>query len=198
MEDRQTDLLAALRAGWWIVPVVVAAALVGATLFGSDRDPLYRADVTLAVVPHPSIEDHTDVLRTVEVLDRRTIVATFTRFPSSSRIREEAEARLTGAPADLRSYRVSASVVPNTHLIRLTVRGPDPELAARLSNLLARVSAEEADTYYRAFALQILDEAEIPGGPTAQHEERPFLVAGVLGLFLGLLAAYGIGRLRRP
>lgn len=197
MDDRKADSLAALRAGWWAVPVVVAAALGGAALFGSEQEPLYRADATLAVVPHPSIESHSDVLRTIDVLDRRTMVATLARLPSASRVRDLAEAEISGDRDDIGAYRVDASVVPNTYLIRLTVRGPSPERAARLANALVRASAGEAAGYYPAFALRPLDAADAPAGPTGREEERPFLVAAILGLFLGLLAAYAIGLARR-
>lgn len=197
MEDRNTDLLATLRAGWWIVPVVVAAALGGAAMLGSEQEPVYRAEATLAVVPHPSIEDVGDVLRTIDVLNRRTMIATFARLPSSSRIRRQAAAELAGETFDPGAYRVDASVVPNTYLIRLVVRGPEAEAAARVANVHARITAEQAGGFYSAFALRPLDQAEPPRGPAAREEERPFLVAGILGLFLGLLGAYGVGRLRQ-
>lgn len=197
MEDRNTDLLTALRAGWWIVPVVVAAALGGAAILGSEQEPVYRAEATLAVVPHPSTEDVGDVLRSIDVLNRRTMVATFARLPSSSRIRRQAAEELAGGAFDPAAYRIDASVVPNTYLIRLVVRGPEPEAAARVANAHARVTAEQADRFYSAFALRPLDRAEPPARPAAREEERPFLVAGILGLFLGLLGAYGVGRMRQ-
>jgi uncharacterized protein involved in exopolysaccharide biosynthesis len=197
MEERNTDLLAALRAGWWIVPVVMAAALGGAAMLGSEQEPVYRAEATLAVVRHPSIEDVGEVLRTIDVLNRRTMLATFARLPSSSRIRRQAAGELAGDALDPAAYRVDATVVPNTYLIRLVVRGPESEAAARVANVHARITAEQADGYYPTFALRLLDQAEPPAGPAARAEERPFLVAGILGLFLGLLAAYGVGRMRK-
>lgn len=194
---KRADLLGALKAGWWLIPVVFAASLGGAAFFGSEQEPLYRAAATLAAVPHPEVEDHGDVFDAVQVLERRTMVATLSRIVSSTSIREAATEDLGLSGDDVRRYRVNATVVPNTHLVRLTVQGPDPERAARFANAVAATAEDRAGSYYRVFSLRLVDGAKEPYRPVARGEERPYAVAGIVGLFLGVLAAYGVGVLRR-
>ena len=197
MESR-TDLLGALRAGWWMVPVVFVAALAGAWLFGGeDRAPLYRSSATLAVVPDTSLGDPSDVLNTVEVLDRRTMVATLSRLAASDVVRARAVDRLDRPAEELDAYHVQSTVLPNTYLIDVTVRGPEPETAARLAQTVAEAAVAEAGDYYRVFALRVLDRAATPRGPVARGEQRSYVVAGLLGLFVGVLAAFGVGLVRR-
>lgn len=195
--EKRTDLLGALRAGWWMAPVVLAAALGSVAYLNSgDAPPVYRTTATLAAVPHPSIRNHMQALRSVEVLERRTMVSTLSRFPASGRVRTWAAGRLETPLSDLRDYRVQTSVVPNTHLIRITVEGPDPEIAARFANALVGAAENNASKYYSVFALKVLDDAGVPGRSVERGEARAYVVAGLLGLFLGLGAAYGVGLLR--
>lgn len=196
MEGR-TDMLSALRGGWWMVPLVFLAALVGAALLGEEQEPLYRSSATLAVVPDTSLEGTSDVLNSVEVLDRRTMVATLARLVASDVVRERAAGRMGRSLEELEPYRVDARVIPNTYLVDVSARGPEPETAARLAQSVAEAAVGEAGGYYRVFALRVLDRAATPRGPVARSEQRRYVVAGLLGLFVGVLAAFGVGLLRR-
>lgn len=196
--EKRTDILEALRAGWWMVPMVLAAALVSVAYLNTrDGPPVYRATATLAATPHPSIENQTEVLRSIEVLERRTMVSTLSRIPASGKVRAWAAGRMATPPPDLSAYRVRTSVVPNTHLIRVTVQGPDPAVTARFANALAAAAANDASAYYSVFTLKVLDDAGVPAGPVDRGTARAYVVAGLMGLFLGLGAAYGMGLLRR-
>lgn len=195
--EKRIDLLGALGAGWWLVPVVLAAALSSvAYLTADEAPPVYRATATLAAAPHPSINNRNQVLRSIELLERRTMVSTLSRIPTSGKIRTWAAGRLETPLRDLREYRVETSVMPNTNLIRVSVQGPDPEIAARFANAVAGASENNANKYYSVFALKVLDDAGVPGRSIQRSETRSYVVAGLLGLFLGVGAAYGVGFLR--
>lgn len=196
--QEDVDLLRALRAGWWILPVVLAASVGGVSLFGQtgEEPPLYRSHVTLAAIPDSGVDNNNQRLRAVEILERRTMVSTLSRIPRAGPVRRGAAERMGTPLQDLAGYRVATRVLPNTHLVRVTVRGPDPEVAAAFANALAGAAEEIARGYYRLFALRLLDDAGVPGSPVGEQEKRSYAVAGVLGLFLGVGAAYGVGRLR--
>lgn len=196
MEER-TDLLRAIAAGWWIVPVVLAAALGSvAYLTADEKPPTYEASAILAVVPDTSVQNENQVLRSMEILERRSVVSTLSRIPTSGIIRRRAALGLDASLDDLRSYRVDTSILPSTHLVRISVRGPDPELAERFANAVASRSQVEGGRYYRVFAFHIVDRAEQPDAPLEGGERRSYTVAGVLGLFVGVGGAYAVGLLR--
>lgn len=197
METR-TDPLRALRAGWWILPVVLVAALGSAAFLDDSGEErlVYQTQATLAVVPDSSVTNPNQMLRSVEVLERRTMVSTLSRIPASGPVRGLAAQRMGTSLRDLRAYRVRTRVLPSTHLIGVTVHGPDPGVAARFANAIAAVAGDEANGYYRVFSLRLLDDAGVPGRPTDRDGKRTYAVAGVLGLFLGAGAAYGVGLVR--
>lgn len=198
--EARPDLLEAFRAGWWVLPLVMAAGLGSVWyLTSGDAPPIYRAEATLAAVPQPSLRNENQVMRAIDILDRGTVVATLSELCTSGAVRRAAAARLGAKLEELVAYEVEADVVPNTHLIRLSVEGPDPELAARFAAALGGATAERAGASYPTFALEPLDEPSVPARPLGRGGRRAYAVAGLLGLALGVAAACGVGLLRmRP
>lgn len=196
MADR-IDMLSAIRGGWWIAPIVLVASLGSVAYLTADDDaPVYEASATLAVVPDPSIENDGRVVQTLNILERRTIVSTLSRIPASGVIRRRAANGLDATLDDLRSYRVDTSILPSTYLVRVTVRGPDPELAASFADAIVNRSRAAGGRYYRVFSFRVVDRPVVPQEPLEGRERRTYAVAGVLGLVLGVGAAFGVGVLR--
>jgi len=197
MTENRPDLLRSLRAGWWIAPVVLAGCLGSvAFLTAGEETPVYEASATLAVVPDSTVRNQGQVLRSLELLERRTVVSTLSRIPTSGFMRGRAAGTLGTTPQALASYELESHVLPSTDLIRVTVRGPEPDVAERYANALAQGAQATAGRYYRVFGLRIVDRAEPPAGPVDGRERRSYAVAGIFGLLLGVGGAWGVGALR--
>jgi capsular polysaccharide biosynthesis protein len=170
---------------------------VGTAFVVSARQPAtYRASATLAVVPNAAIPDGPELLRSLETLERRTVIATFAHLPSTARIRQAAGRDLRFAAESLARYRTQAFVIPNTNLIRIEVEGPDAARAAALANALVRATAAEAKAMYRVFEMTALADAVRPGAPVAPNPRRALALAAILGAFLGVVATYLFLRLK--
>ena len=190
------DYLGAVRRSWPIVVAALALALI-ATWFITDREtPLYETSAQLVAAPSPAITEPDDVVRTLETLERRTVVATFARMASTEESRDAVAQLLKLDPHRARAFRTVGSVVPNTNIIRIDTRGPDPRLAAAIANAAAERTAREAEALYRVYSLRFLARATPPRGPVHPDRRRNFLVGAALGLFAGLAAALARERLR--
>lgn len=187
----------ALRRGWWIVLLVAAVTVAVAWFLARSQDPVYRASATLVATPSSSVEDQDEVLDAVETLERRTIVATFAEIPSAFGTRERAARRLGVEPADIRYYWIGGSVLPHTNVVRVDVIGPDAERTAEVADAVAAATRRQARSFYGVFTLRHLAAAEVPDEPERPDPERALAVGGVLGLFLGALAALAAEALRR-
>lgn len=187
-----------LRRRWWVPLVAAAAAVAAAALATARQEPIYSTHATLAVTPSSRVTDTTDLLRSLETLERRTIVATFARLPSRSETRDRAAAKMGVEAGDLRRYRVRGTVVPNTNLIRVEVQGPEADSAAALADAAAEVTREEARRLYRVYSVRIVEAAETPGRPVQPDRRRNLVVAVVVGLFLGALAAVALEAFSAP
>lgn len=168
----------------------MAGVTVLATNYATQRQtPIYRSSAEVAVVPSPEIEDPADVMRSLETLERRTIIATFASLAETRESLETAGAGLTADSSEIRRYRVQASVVPRTNIIRVTVTGPDGALVDLLANRLVEVVAVQAKTNYRVFEMRSLERAQPASIPFHPEPSRNAVVASILGLFAGLLVA---------
>ncbi|HEX7709025.1 MAG TPA: hypothetical protein VF701_21390 [Thermoanaerobaculia bacterium] len=143
------------------------------------RPAVYRATAVAAVVPLPEQLAGTDILRSVEALDRRVIVASVAALATT--MVPEAE----GPPLD-----VSAAVMPNTSLIRLTVEGPDAQKAADVANLLPGQLSGQTRTLYRVYDVVLVSSAKPPTESTRPRLSRALALGAVAGLLLGLLTAW--------
>ncbi|HUH12251.1 MAG TPA: hypothetical protein VMK65_04045 [Longimicrobiales bacterium] len=188
--------LHALRHWWWALLLVAAATVAAAAFFTARQDRVYRAAATVAVGPAAEIEGASDVMRSLETLERRTIIATFASVAEARATRDSAAALLDLAPRDLSGYRVRAAVVPSTNIIRVSVEGPDGERVARVANAVSAVLADRAREMYRIFALRPLEEAVAARSPLRPEPTRNLIIAAIVGVFAGMLVALALEFLR--
>lgn len=189
-EDRQSWFLDALALGRWIVLGVVAASLLAAAALTATRTPLYRAEMALAVRPNTEVEDTSDVLRALETLERRTILVTLARIPTSRTTRQAVEERL--GEGALRGYDVMAAPVAYANLIRIEVTGPDGERATEIAAAIADRTRRTGRSLYRIYSLQNFEPARASGTPVYPDWGRNLVVAALLGAVVGVGAALWI------
>lgn len=188
--------LRALRRGAWLVMAVTLVAVGVSWWLTSRQSPTYQASAQLVVAPNTEVEDTTDLLRSLETLERRTVVATFARLPASPETAEAVAERLGLEPREIRYYWIGGQVVPNTNIVRIDVYGPDPRRAAEVANAAARVVAREARHLYGIYSLRQMARAEAESRPVRPDRRRNAVVAAILGLFLGVLTALALEAVR--
>lgn len=187
---RDSDrVLAALRKGWWIILTAIVLALLMAALLSSGQVPLYRTSTTLIVVPARETKDTSDILKSLETLERRTVVATFAKIPSAPETRAAAAKSLSLGEDALGGYLIEGSVVPNTNIIRIDVQGSDGNTVADVANASAAVTNTQARSLYRIYAMETLAKALPQSRPIHPDRRRNYLVALALGALAGCAAA---------
>ena len=179
---------------WWWVPVVMLGVSVAAGLWWTSLQPrTYRASAMLAVVPNSSVQADADILRSLDALERRTLLATFARLPGTKETKTAVASALQLDARRLTAYQFGGSVLPSTNIIRIDVDGPDPGLAARLANAAGEVAGAEARSLYRIYTLRPIAAAATSMRPIHPDPRRNSFAAGVVGLFVGVLAVGIIG-----
>lgn len=191
------DYAGALRRGWWLVVLLVIIALATTTWFTSRQRPVYEASAMLVVAPSAETTDTGDIVRGLETLERRTVVATFARIPTTRESRAEIAEGIGVEEKALRGVRIHGSVVPNTNIIRISAEGPGSEIVAAAANGAAELTARKASSLYRIYSLHPLEAATEPRRADYPDPQRNLLVGGLLGLVLGIAAALALDRLRQ-
>lgn len=179
-----------LRQRWWIILLTTVTAVVIALIAAAISPKVFRTTARYIVSPKADLTDQTDLLRSLDTLDRRSVIATYAEVFASPRIRSEAVQSLEWSPEDAAGYEVSAVIVPETNVIAMMVKGPD---AAGVQNLAAAMG-ERATTFvqglYFLYDITLLDPARAPTDPISPTPMRDAGVAAVLGLVAGAVLAF--------
>jgi capsular polysaccharide biosynthesis protein len=186
------DLVRAFRRGWWIIVLTVLVALVVGFFITRAQERVYVSTATLVVIPSAAAADPGEIVRSIETLERRTLVATLAKIPATGEMMRVLAGRVNIAAPGISDYHVHGSVVASTNLVRIDVEGPDAETAAVLANTAAQLTAAEAQRLYRVYAMQILSEAVAAPQPRYPEPRRNASIAIMLGLVAGVAAALAL------
>ena len=195
---QEIDYVGTMRRQWKVAVAVFVATLLVTLIVTALQRRVYESSAQLIVAPAVTTTDPADVVRSLETLERRTVVATFARMPASREARQIVYTRLRLDAKEGRKFRTHGSVVPNTNIIRIDAEGPDPQIAAAMANAAAELTARQAESLYRVYTLRFLTRAMPGDTPIHPDRQRNFLVGIALGLFLAVVAALAAERLRRP
>lgn len=172
-----------LLAGQWrrivIITVAVTALAWGLAVIQPVR---YQASALVSVIPRADALQPNEVLRAVEVLERRTVVATIASLAGTTAVRS----RVAASPGE----EIEALVLPNTNLIRVNVVGSDAGQAATVANRVPGILSAHSRSLYRYYDVTLISPATRPQESFAPRPRRAIAAGVVAGLFLGLLAAY--------
>jgi capsular polysaccharide biosynthesis protein len=182
------DVVRAVLRRWPIVLAAALATMLLAWLLASLQPKRYRASSIAAVVPMVDRLETTDVLRGVDMLDRRVVIATVAALASAPDTQRRA---IAGAPG---SYDIEASVVPNTSLFNVDVEGTDPKRVAQIANRVPVLLSADTQAMYKLYRVNLVSTAIAPSAPSLPRVSRAAIAGLALGVLLGIAAAYLIDR----
>jgi capsular polysaccharide biosynthesis protein len=178
--------------------LILAVSVGVSAVYTAGQHSVYKAETTLVVRPNSRVEGTSNILRSLDTLERRSVIATFAKIPGTKRTAESVSNRLEMRKGEIRRYYIRASVVPNTNIMKIEVRGPDRKKVALVANAAASRTRRHARALYTIFALDTLEEAVYARHPIYPDPQRNYVAAGILGLFLGIGTALVFDQLRRP
>ena len=82
---------------------------------------------------------------------------------------------------------VSVSSVKDTELIEIKITNSDPAVAARIANETAKVFIENVTEMYSISNVHIVDEAEVPAGPSNIHRVRDVIIFTFGGIVVSVI-----------
>jgi capsular polysaccharide biosynthesis protein len=187
-----------LLQGWWIIALSTLAALIVALFSNILATPMYSATARIVVSPNLEQISGSDIIYSLDALDKRSIAATYAELLNSERIFELTAAELKMAPELWLKYNRSAVVLPEANILELTVEGPNPQLTALLANGISQRSIAQIQGLYRVYDITLMDPATIPTAPFSPQPLRDAGLAAALGLILGIAVAVMREQLQAP
>ena len=189
MRTPADDLTRAVARQWRVAALVAAAITLLAWLAAAVQPKRYRATAIGAVTPITDNLSATDVIRGVDTLERRVIVASLAALAAAP-----VTQRLTNAGD---GYTIGAAVMPNTNLFRIEVEGSDARRVAEIANLVPTALNAQARAMYKMYGVTRISDASAPKEPALPRVGRALAAGLVLGTIMGIAAAWLLDRRRR-
>ena len=196
------DVLAALRAGWWLPVVGLLVGAIGAAAISLLSTPLYTSTIKFFVSTTGS-DSTSDVLQGSQFSQQR--VTSYAELLQGQELSRRVVDRLDlhRTPEQL-SSQLTVTAVPETVLIKVSVADPSPRLARQIAETLgdeftARIDEVEAPDAAGAVPVKVTvaEPPELPDSPSSPATLRNVALGLAAGLALGGAAAVLRGRLDR-
>lgn len=178
-----------LLRGWWIIGLTALVAMNAALVTSLLMKPVYSTSARFSVSPNSTLVTGSDMITSLEALDKRSIVVTYAEFLNSSRIYSETLSALQLKPEDMIKYKHTTIVLPDANILTLTVEGPDPNLVTILANSLGERAVSYIKDLYKVYDINFLDPAVTPTIPIRPKPLRDASLALVLGVIIGSVLA---------
>ncbi len=178
--------LRTLSRGWWLILLTTLISLEVALVLDYIAAPIYRASARFAISPNiTQLDNSSDILYSLDTLDKRSVVTTYAEFLNSDRIYNETLTSLNIDSASMAGYIRNTNVIPDSNVLELTVEGTDPNVVAMLANSIGERAITVIKELYSAYDISFLDPAVPSKTPVRPVPLRDASLALVLGLVLG-------------
>ena len=169
-----------LRHWWWLMLLGPIAAAIPAALLVSRAEDTYRSSVTLLVTNQ--VEASERLTNTyAELIELRPVLATV-----NERVR-------LGYTEDELRAKISVSAEFSSQLIRISVKDPDPEIAASIANTTATAFLQLVEVQVgRADTVKVVELAVPAESPTHRSLALSVGLASALGLLVAASVAIGL------
>jgi uncharacterized protein involved in exopolysaccharide biosynthesis len=188
--DAGENFARVLRTHWKAAAATVAAITLIAAAIAGILPRRYRATAVGAVTPLSATLTPSETFRGVEVLDRRSIVATVAALPTTAVLQREA----VPAGEAPQGYAFAAEVLPNTNLVRVDVESTNAKRAADVANRMLALISRETTRMFRFYNVAPVAIAAPPSAPFAPRVGRTIIAGLVAGIIFGAAVAYALDK----
>ncbi len=176
-----------IRRGWWLVALTILIALTTALGISFLVTPQYEVVARFIITPGAIGEATPQTsLNALNTINNQSVMETYAEVMNSDRIYNDALAFLQVEYSDIKDYTYESVVLPSSSILELTVKGPDPNIAADIANAVGHQTISFTRRLNQVINLDFLDEATPSTIPYSPQPLRNAALAIFLGLFGGL------------
>ncbi|WP_307993854.1 Wzz/FepE/Etk N-terminal domain-containing protein [uncultured Intestinibacter sp.] len=193
MEEEVIDLreyLSIIKKKWFIMAILCVVCVAASTVYSFFiAKPVYQAETTLIVKTEKT--EGTNSLSNDQVMVSQKLALTYGEIIKSRKVLDEVikNLDLKESNGSLAS-KISVSTVTDTQIIKVSVQDTNKSNAAKIANEIPKVFAKEAIRIADANGVEVIDKAQTPVNPVSPNKKMNILIAGVLGVMIGLFIIF--------
>jgi diguanylate cyclase (GGDEF)-like protein len=171
---------------WWIVLSTFLVTLTATIVLTYTQTPTYKSVATFVIKPNTSFGDMKSFANGLDMLSRRTEIATtYAEVAGSRLIRQEAVEELGLSQEQKKGLSVDGQLLAGTNVIEIIAEGSDPVLVRDFANVVGAKTMVYVQGLYETYDLKPLDEAARPSSPVKPNKTLNLALGATLGLALG-------------
>ena len=182
-----------IKRGWWLILISALVAVNFSLIYSYYlTTPTYETVARFIVSPNIENIESRDLVNSLEALDKRSIISTYAEVLNSHEVISDTLNTLGIDPVQFSAYSTYVTVLPDANIIRFSVQGPDPRVAAMLANGIGQRAIDFISKLYVIYNIEFLDQALVPVEPI---QPKPLQNAG-LALLVGIVVGVGLAIFR--
>ena len=147
--------------------------------------PVYQAETTLIVKTEKT--QGTNTVTSDQIKTTQQLAVTYGEIIKSRKVLDDVIKNLDlDESYGQLSGKISVSTVSDTQIIKVSVQDTNKSNAAKIANEIPKVFAKEAIRIADANGVEVIDKAQTPVNPVSPNKKMNILIAGVLGVMIGL------------
>ena len=176
-----------IRRGWWLILIAALVAVNFSLIYSYYlTTPTYEAVARFIVSPNLQNIESRDLVNSLEALDKRSIISTYAEVLNSHEIITGTLNTLGVDPVQFTAYTTSVTVLPDANIIRFSVQGPDPKVAAILANGIGQNAIDFIRNLYVIYNIEFIDQALVPTEPIQPKPLQNASLALLMGIVIGV------------
>ena len=178
-----------------IILIVLIFAVIGIIYTMGFVTPVYTASTTLVLARSNTQEGQlqatgntTNSITTTDITINSKLVSTYSVIVKSKDVLGQVISNL-GMNISWEQLRnnVTVSSVEDTEVIQISVTNGNSQYAADIANEIAKVFTAKVTEIYNISNVHVVDEAEIPNGPSNINHSRDVIIFAFIGVIIAVV-----------
>lgn len=157
--------------------------------------PIYQASTTMLITGLSNGITDAEIasMSFEDIIAGQSLISEYSAILYSKRVTSAVIRELNDPDIREKDIRemISINAVDDTRIIAISILHPEPEKAARIADVVAKVFSDEIVELYRIENVDIIDKAEVPEFPVAPEKKKNV----ILSVFVAFVFAAGIALL---
>ena len=187
----EIDLVELLKMFWRkkILIILITILFIGIGYIYTTRfiTPMYTSTTTLVLASNNEKNKANTTSTAAEVAVNTKLVSTYSELIQSQKVLREvvADTGINITEEQLKK-EISIESVSSTSLINISVEDKIPENSSKIANEIANVFTKKVAEIYNINNVQIVNQAEIPQGPSNINHKKDIVIFGLVGLLVSI------------